>query len=80
MAQNHAANARTNETDIAHWISSKAALAAALLGILLWATNGSAEEPVNAINIDWAYYNPLSLVHVVRTRISFCCAPSQVWI
>ena len=40
----------------------KSVLVAVVLGFLLWATNGRAEEPVTTIKLDWAYYNPLSLV------------------
>ena len=40
----------------------KPVLVAVILGFLLWATNGRAEERVTTIKLDWAYYNPLSLV------------------
>ena len=40
----------------------KLVLVAVVLGFLLWVTNGNAEERVNTIRLDWAYYNPLSLV------------------
>src|SRR5580704_9369369 len=40
----------------------KLVLVAVVLGFLLWATSGSAEEQVTTIKLDWAYYNPLSLV------------------
>ena len=40
----------------------KLVLVAVVLGFLLWATNGNAEEHVTTIKLDWAYYNPLSLV------------------
>jgi sulfonate transport system substrate-binding protein len=37
-------------------------LVAVALGFLLWASNGRAEETVTVIKLDWAYYNPLSLI------------------
>jgi sulfonate transport system substrate-binding protein len=41
----------------------KLVLIAVALGFLLWATtNGKSEDQVTAIKLDWAYYNPLSLV------------------
>ena len=40
----------------------KLVLVAVVLGFLLWVTNGNAEERVNTIKLDWACYNPLSLV------------------
>src|ERR1700738_2154675 len=40
----------------------KLVLVAVVLGFLLWATSGRAEEQVTTIKLDWAYYNPLSLV------------------
>jgi sulfonate transport system substrate-binding protein len=40
----------------------KLVLVAVALGFLLWATNGRSEESVAVIKLDWAYYNPLSLV------------------
>ena len=40
----------------------KLVLAAVVLSFLLWATNGHADDRVTTIRLDWAYYNPLSLV------------------
>ncbi len=40
----------------------KLVLVAVVLGFLLWATSGNADERVTTIKLDWAYYNPLSLV------------------
>ena len=40
----------------------KLVLVAVILGFLLWVTNGRAGERVTTIKLDWAYYNPLSLV------------------
>jgi sulfonate transport system substrate-binding protein len=47
----------------AHLIGSvKLVLVAVVLGFLLWVTIGRADDRVTAIRLDWAYYNPLSLV------------------
>ena len=40
----------------------KLVLAAVVLSFLLWVTNGRADDRVTRIGLDWAYYNPLSLV------------------
>jgi sulfonate transport system substrate-binding protein len=40
----------------------KLVLAAVALSFLLWVTNGHGEDGVTTIKLDWAYYNPLSLV------------------
>jgi sulfonate transport system substrate-binding protein len=40
----------------------KLVLAAVVLSFLLWVTNGRADDRVNRIGLDWAYYNPLSLI------------------
>jgi ABC-type proline/glycine betaine transport system ATPase subunit len=47
----------------AHSIGSvKPVLAAVILSFLLWVTVGRADDRVTSIRLDWAYYNPLSLV------------------
>jgi sulfonate transport system substrate-binding protein len=33
-----------------------------LFALFLWAGGGRAEDHIDAIKLDWAYYNPLSLV------------------
>jgi sulfonate transport system substrate-binding protein len=40
----------------------KLVLAAVVLSFLLWVTNGRADDRGSTIRLDWAYYNPLSLV------------------
>jgi hypothetical protein len=40
----------------------KLVLAAVALSFLLWVTNGHADDRATTIKLDWAYYNPLSLV------------------
>jgi sulfonate transport system substrate-binding protein len=40
----------------------KLVLAAVILAFLLWVTNSRADDRVKTIKLDWAYYNPLSLV------------------
>ena len=40
----------------------KLVLAAVVLSFLLWVANGRADDRVTRIGLDWAYYNPLSLV------------------
>jgi sulfonate transport system substrate-binding protein len=37
-------------------------LVAVVLAFFLWVTNGHADEGAKTIKLDWAYYNPLSLV------------------
>jgi ABC-type proline/glycine betaine transport system ATPase subunit len=47
----------------AHSIGSvKPVLVAVILSFLLWVTVGRADDRVTLIRLDWAYYNPLSLV------------------
>jgi ABC-type proline/glycine betaine transport system ATPase subunit len=47
----------------AHSIGSvKPVLVAVILSFLLWVTVGRADDRVTSIRLDWAYYNPLSLV------------------
>jgi sulfonate transport system substrate-binding protein len=48
------------ETDLMR--SVQLVLAALVLTFLLWVTNARADDRVTAIRLDWAYYNPLSLV------------------
>jgi sulfonate transport system substrate-binding protein len=40
----------------------KLVLAAVILGFLLWVASAQAEDRTTTIRLDWAYYNPLSLV------------------
>jgi sulfonate transport system substrate-binding protein len=40
----------------------KPALLIGAFAFLLWVAGGRAEERVDTIKLDWAYYNPLSLV------------------
>jgi sulfonate transport system substrate-binding protein len=48
---------------VAHRLGSvKLVLAAVVLSFLLWVTVGRTEDRVTTIRLDWAYYNPLSLV------------------
>src|SRR6202021_374729 len=40
----------------------KLVLAAVALSFLLWVPTGNADDRLSTIRLDWAYYNPLSLV------------------
>jgi hypothetical protein len=40
----------------------KLVLVAVVLSLLLWVITGHADDRLTAIRLDWAYYNPLSLV------------------
>lgn len=37
-------------------------LLAGMLALCLWVSRGSSEDRVDTIKLDWAYYNPVSLV------------------
>ncbi len=48
---------------VAHRLGSvKLVLVAVVLSFLLWVTVGRADDRLTTIRLDWAYYNPLSLV------------------
>jgi len=40
----------------------KSALLVVIFALFLWVGRGGAEDRVDTIKLDWAYYNPLSLV------------------
>jgi sulfonate transport system substrate-binding protein len=41
---------------------NKRALLVIVFALFLWVGRGRAEDRVNTIKLDWAYYNPVSLV------------------
>jgi sulfonate transport system substrate-binding protein len=60
-AQMHAKSRKVKRTASVEF-RVKRILAAVALSFLLWVTNGHGEDGVTTIKLDWAYYNPLSLV------------------